>query len=169
MPPGKPATRLLSNFVQNQLELPGLASLLEDFFFSYGYNRTENTKHAEEIFGPVEKRFENILDYMQTTSLKALATSRIDKIINVDRIFGFDSAGMFRESMLPMSRLNTLYLIGEHIVYGSDIVQAIIYGIDNSEGVEIKVINFDFQYEQPEFGIKYPDEAKDIPMRDIMR
>lgn len=160
MPPGKPSSVQLDTYLSDRIELDAFVDPVEKFFFSYGYNRTLNTQDAIKKFQPVQSRFNAILNQFKL-ALYRYSTDRIDKLIGIDRNVDFDiDPDIYGEGFFEKTNLNTVYIIGNQLVFASDIVASMIRGLESSSGNSVDIILNVFDVSglhQPDLGGVYPE------------
>lgn len=161
-PPFGSTSIRLDNFIESRLDMPAYKDAIEKFFFSYGYNRLVDNDTARKIYSGVANRFDSIL-YTLKANLEELTLGRLDKVIGLDRSFSFDNE-LVDTSELETTRYNTVWLIGNKFVFGSDIVDSLITGLWASRGFDIRLSLFDTSaLHQPELGAKWPEPTSYDP------
>lgn len=165
--PPTPNTMNVNNFIRLRLDLPDTATAYERFMFSYGYNKVLDNEDAQAKYAPIFNRFDTILRQFMG-NLESISMKRIDKIISLDREFGFESdVDLFNTNNLE-ERYNTIYIIGDKFVFGSDIVRAIIHGLESQEEVKVSLSHFRIlNTSEPFVGATYP-ESSGYKIRDLM-
>lgn len=152
----------IDNFVGQRLEMPNLIDPIQEFFFSYKYNRVfDEDPYAERNYGHVFKQFETVLKSFEKI-LRDIADRRIDKIIGLDRQFETDMGPIVDTDDIT-NQYNTAYIVGNKIILGSDIIKAMINALTNNNlesAVQISLPVFDFSYNNGAFSnLTYPDEG----------
>lgn len=135
----------LEGFLEQRLEINPID--FENFYTSWGYNKVINTSHAEQVYRPLFERFEKILNEA-TNGLQGYAETRLDRILKVDSDFQSQINSQLNLTGDLGVKTNVAYLIGDKIVFGSDIITAIIQQLENGYA-DVGFQSFEFMVVEP--------------------
>lgn len=132
---------LLDGYIKNRLQID--PQPFNDFYFSWAYNKVIDSPHARFYYQPLFNRFELIMQQLET-NLQNFSTQKLDKILRLDTEFDSNLNIASKGNL----KIVSAYLIGNKIIFSSDVVAAIIDQLE-SGSVDIGFKSFDIDYREP--------------------
>ena len=146
-------------FLEGRMEVSAID--FENFYTSWGYNKVINTTHAKEVYQPLFDRFERIME-QASDNLKFYAQEKIDKILKLDSSFQSEIDSQLELTGDVEEKINVAYLFGDKVVFGSDIIEAIIQQLEKGYA-SVTFDTFNIDYTEPFTKRFWDDDDKTSP------
>lgn len=153
----------LYSFLESRMEVS--ATDFENFYTSWGYNKVINTTHAKEVYQPLFDRFERIME-QASDNLEFYAQERMDKILKLDSSFQSEIDSQLKLTGGIEEKVNVAYLIDDKVVFGSDIIEAIIQQLEKGYA-SVTFDTFNINYTEP-FTKRFWDDDDNTSPKSLM-